>query len=346
MTDFTTAVSELMLREPGLRAMKAEMDRQCENALATLSRTEETARRIADRIREQGSLVMYGMGGSHHVNRIAEGLYIDAGLDCRSVTASEAILRPSALDKKRVCLITSQSGESGEVVELLAAMPKDIYRAALTLDPDSTLAASSHDVLVAEGGPEAAFAATRSIILTLAMHAAILQQLGIDQTKLQKVLTDNQPSELGNAAKALSRVKAIVVAGRGLMDGVAGSASLSLMELARIPTIGFETGQFRHGPLEMLGPDIGVILMRSAGADRDSIPPLVKTCVDAGCPTVVLDSSGHACDATYRVEMPALEGLAAAAQILLTLQILNVQIAADNLTTGVGMPLRTTKITL
>ena len=52
------------------------------------------AQEIATSIRATGRLVLYGMGGSHNVNRAAEVLYRGLGIDARTLVASEALLAP------------------------------------------------------------------------------------------------------------------------------------------------------------------------------------------------------------------------------------------------------------
>jgi fructoselysine-6-P-deglycase FrlB-like protein len=42
------------------------------------------------------------------------------------------------------------------------------------------------------------------------------------------------------------------IVARGAMQGTADAAAFSFMELARIPVLGLEAGQFRHGPFEMI----------------------------------------------------------------------------------------------
>jgi fructoselysine-6-P-deglycase FrlB-like protein len=145
----------------------------------------------------------------------------------------------------------------------------------------------------------------------------------------------------------MSKCDAIVFAGRDVMQGVAQSAALSLMELARVTAIGLESGQFRHGPFEFLRPGIGVVLLRSAGADKNSIASIAATCIDAGCTTIVLDASGDAldCECT-QVQFPMRDGLAAAAQFLLSLQHFNIVVAKRNIAEAIGTPRFTSKVTI
>jgi len=331
---------------PGLDLMEMEMARQRADALQTITAAGKPAQWIASQIRATGRLVLYGIGGSHHVNRIAETLYLDAGIDTRAVTASDALLSPLP-DAPRVGLITSQSGRSGEIVELLARPPGLEQRFGLTLDNDGPLAMQTTGSLIAAGGPERAFAASRSIILSIAMHAAILEALGIRQTAAKDLLAASKPVDATQISYELKDADVIVFVGRHVMRGVAESASLSMLELARVPTIALEGGQFRHGAFEFLRPGLAIVLLRSAGPDASGIEELARTAVSAGCRTVILDSSGlepvHA-GLTHALEPAA--GLAAALAALLFLQDINIAVALHRIEAGVGTPLRTSKVTL
>ena len=137
-----------------------------------------------------------------------------------------------------------------------------------------------------------------------------------------------------------------VFAGWHAMQGPAESAALSMMELARVPTLGFEGGQFRHGPFEFLRPGLGIILLRSNGPDFPLVAPVVKTASEAGCTVVLLDASGEAAPAgCHHVVLPANRGLAAAMSIVLALQRLNILLAQRYIPAGVGTPRFTSKVT-
>jgi len=77
--------------------------------------------------------------------------------------------------------------------------------------------------------------------------------------------------------------RAVVYSGRGVLQGVAEAVALGLMELARMPAFAQEGGQFQHGPLEMLGEGIGVVLFRPAGNDAAGAQRLVDVSRAAGC---------------------------------------------------------------
>ena len=124
----------------------------------------------------------------------------------------------------------------------------------MTLDPSSTLGRSL-PCLVGAGGGEVAFAATRSLSVTLALHAAMLSAIDGGGDKVIESLLHPVEPQVDAALGALADKTTIIVSGRGVFRGVAEAASLMLMELARMPALGFEIGQFRHGPMELLSPD-------------------------------------------------------------------------------------------
>lgn len=330
----------------GLRRMQAEMNRQRSDALATLDGNAVAAAAAARSARAAGSVVLCAMGGSHHVNTIVAPLYRELGLDCRACTASELLLAPLP-DAPRTLLIASQSGRSGEIVQLLESPAAAGEKFALTLDGESPLARAASAALVAQGGPEQAFAATRSITLTLAMHGAILEALGAPMGSLRAAFDEGEAPSIDIADETLKVSDAILFAGYGAMAGVAGSAALSMMELARVVTVGFEGGQFRHGPLEVLRPGLGVALFRSAGSDGPLVRPLAEATIEAGCATVLFDASGQPpIDGVPTVALPVGSGIAAAASMLLALQPLNIAVARRRVVGDVGTPLRTSKVTV
>ncbi|MBB3695656.1 SIS domain-containing protein [Sphingomonas sp. BK580] len=334
-----------MSDHPGLAAMLAEMRRQRADALATLDAPCPAADAIVESVRRTGALLLYAMGGSQHVNRIAAPLYRDLGLDARTMIASAALSAPPP-DRPRTALILSQSGESGEIRQLLARPAGSEERYGLTLEPGSTLARSARAAVVAHGGTEHAFAATRSIVLSLAMHGAVLERLGSPQSALRQILGTDAVTDMTAAAETLYGCDAFVFAGWHAMHGTAESAALSLMELARLPSIGFEGGQFRHGPFELLRPGIGVTLLRSAGADAALVPPTAAAVARTGAALVVLDASGSAPLAEgTQVTLAANDGLAAATDMVLALQQLNIAMALKSIPAGIGTPRHTSKVT-
>ena len=327
----------------GLDLLEAEMARQHADALTSLRGNAEVAARIAASVMLGRRLLLIGMGASHYANHMLEPLYRRLGIDAWACTAAELMHTPPPA-MPRTAIFVSQSGESGEIIELLKRDAAGEDRFGMTLDPSSTLGRTL-PCLVGAGGSEVAFAATRSLMVTLALHGALLAALG--QANRDSVDSLQRPviPLLDDALDALAGKTTIVFAGRGIFRGVAEAGSLMLMELARIPTLGFEIGQFRHGPLELLSPEIGVVLLCGAEADRAAVASLAQAAADAGSTAVVFDCSGGTPVAgAVNLAFSPRQDLAAVFSILPALQRLIISIATRKVD-RVGEPIRSTKIT-
>jgi fructoselysine-6-P-deglycase FrlB-like protein len=320
-----------------------EMARQYEDARRSFAENGEMAGRIAEAVRRSGRLMLLGMGGSHAVNRVVEGLYRQAGIDATAVIASEAFSMPFP-GRGTVVLLTSQSGDSGEIVAYLGRPAEEETRFGLTLTPEGTLAKSIPS-LIGHGGMERAFAATRSLYVSLTMHARVLHQLGIPHDRVVEAATRRQPPPFEPAVAAMAAVDAVIFTGRGPMQGIAEAVALGLLELARMPSLALEGGQLRHGPVEALGPRLGIAFVRQADVPADSSASLVRVCVDGGSPTVVFDLSGEApVDGAVTIAFPRSSGIEAALTALPTLQRFIFEMARSRVGT-VGEPVRSSKVT-
>jgi fructoselysine-6-P-deglycase FrlB-like protein len=118
-----------------------------------------------------------------------------------------------------------------------------------------------------------------------------------------------------------------------------------LMELARMPALGFEIGQFRHGPMELLSPAAGVVLLCGEEADRPAARGLSGMALAAGASAVIFDGSGgEPLGEATTVVLPRRPDLASVLTMLPSLQRLIIAIAARRVD-RVGEPVHSTKIT-
>ncbi len=326
----------------GLVTIKTEMARQRGDALASFVGARATARQIADHMRTTGRLLLLGMGASHAIGRAVEPLYRRFGIDAMAVPLSEQLVAPLRTDDKTV-MITSQSGESAEVIRWLKEREGRESIFGLTLDPEASLARAL-PCLVGSGGPELAFAATRSLTVGFALHLAVLAELGDDPEPALAALRSGNAPKVDAALATFSAIRAIVTSGR-LLQGLAEALALGLAELSRVPAFSLEGGQLRHGPLEMLGPEVGVLLLRCDETAASLVASTASAALAAGSPVVVFDASGEPpiCGAVH-LARPRAAGLAAIFSILPTAQEFMLGFAAARVAT-VGTPRRSSKIT-
>jgi fructoselysine-6-P-deglycase FrlB-like protein len=125
------------------------------------------------------------MGGSHGSTASSAPSYRRAGSTRPTHVASEYLRAP--LPGAPALLVTSQSGRSGEILRLIDAGLAGPRAIGLTMEADSPLARALPS-LVGAGGPERAYAATRSQLIALAQHAALLEALGADIGEIVAVL--------------------------------------------------------------------------------------------------------------------------------------------------------------
>lgn len=331
------------MQSPGFKQLAAETRRQFSDARATWKAVRPQAEIHAGKIRAAGRLVLLGMGGSHWINRAAEPHYRAAGIDATAHVLSEYMRSPTP-DRDHACIVTSQSGASGEVVRFLQSDRGAAWTIGMTLDPASPLAHRTH-ALVGAGGVEIAYAATRSLVVTLTMHAAILDALGHDVTDFRSAIENPHSADTHAAEDVMATCENAVIVSRGPIQGIADAAALSFMELARIPVLGLEAGQFRHGPFEMVDRDSAVIFLRGQEDEGDNIDGLARECVCYGIRPIVFDFSAEEPVAgCVTVRLPAIRGLAVGAAVLPVLQQAIIA-AASRMVANVGIPIRSNKVT-
>lgn len=329
-------------RPPGLLAIDREMARQRKDALASYVQAGPAARTIAASLRRTGELLLLGMGASHAVGRAVEPLYRDLGIAALAMPLSEQLGQPLPLAGRTV-LVTSQSGESAEVVRWFreAGAGEDVF--GLTLEAGSFLGRAA-PCLVGAGGTERAFAATRSLTVSFALHLAVLAALGADPGDALHALETPQEPAVEPALAALDKVATVVTSGRRL-HGMAEALALGLTELSRLPCYALEGGQLRHGPMEMLGPNVGVVLCRGGDPSGDLVAGLASAVAEAGSPAIVFDASGAApVKGAVTLAFRPATGLAAIFAMLPVAQRLMLAFA-DSRAENAGTPVRSTKIT-
>ncbi|WP_018237898.1 SIS domain-containing protein [Ensifer sp. BR816] len=330
-------------RPSGLIAIDREMARQHADALASYEQAAVLAARIAASLKATGRLLLLGMGGSHAVGRALEPLYRALGIDAIALPLSEQLGQPLPVEGKTI-LITSQSGESAEVLRWFKETNGGTAETfGLTLEADSFLAKAVPS-LIGTGGSEKAFAATRSLTISFALHLAILSACGDDPAAALAALKAPEAPEIEGALQALADVSALVTSGR-LLQGLAEAVALGLTELSRLPCFSLEGGQLRHGPMEMLGPSIGVVLFRAADPTAGLVAVMAASAAEAGSPVVVFDASGEPPLAgVTTIPFKPAAGMAAIFAMLPVAHAFMIAFA-DARVDNAGTPVRSTKIT-
>lgn len=307
---------------------------------------------LAAEIERDGRLLITGMGASCHIGEILASTLRHAGYQAWSVPTSE-LLHYGLSSVQSPLLILSQSGASAEIVNLLEQTRPHMPTRGLCLDAGSPLAEAGACVL--PGGLEKPFAATRSFSTTLTALLGLAQRLhAVDRAPLDAIEA-MRPILAGGlelvrpVSRHLGACHTLVTSGRGPLVGLANAAALLVMEVCRLPVLGLEAAQLRHGPIEMLGEGTGIILLNAAGDTSSLIERLRHDVAKTGSPIAVFDASGDAQaqdnDRVRRISSSiALPEALAALPLIAMTQLLAYDLAKAR-DIEPGTPLRSNKVT-
>lgn len=346
MLNVISSFSLLLSDRSGVESILLEMRRQMKDVLKTQETQKASIKSLATAIRNHRDIVMLGMGASHCVNEIFSFQLRKIGIEAIAISASEFLYDPFPLDG-RLVLLTSQSGESVETVRCLSLLTKSILYG-ITLNADSTIGNSTHSI-VAYGGSEKAFAGTRSVTLSLAVMAYVSAELGIVSSGAIAQAIDFRQADSHSMRKAVELLWSkghIIGTGRSLYSGLAQLFCLGGEELGGRPIVFNETGQLRHGPLEVLSHDTALVIFRQKGL----LGELAKSFEDIGkrtsCHLVVIDSSGlEPLEDSLTIACPEGNDIVAALAVMETFQTLMIGYACG-VNRMAGIPKYSSKITV
>lgn len=223
---------------------------------------------------ENKNLVFSGMGSSLAASRFAATYLWSVGKQAMYVESSELLhYGMSILNEDSLLVLISQSGESVEIKEILEVLPGEITVIGITSDMGSTLAQKSTVALPLQCGEEST-TSSKTYTASIAVVFLVAQVLaGLDRTDVfssitnasQTLLEHTKEAVNQNAANKLLKAKSIHFIGRGPGVSTAIQGALTFKELVKMQVECMEAAQFRHGPLETVGPDTVVIVFASAG---------------------------------------------------------------------------------
>jgi glucosamine--fructose-6-phosphate aminotransferase (isomerizing) len=229
--------------------------------LAAVPRHQRTAR-----------LVLTGMGGSYFVFYPLYYRLITAGLAPVLIETSELINEAAALlGPKTVVVAASQSGRSGEIVRLVElARERACPVLAVSNTPDSPLALGAAASLFTHAGAENTVSCKTYTTMLVAME--LLGDLMLKGRSTHRFASFHRLPEVverylrhweGYVAELtaiLSGAAHLFYVGRGPSLAAAGVAGLTTKESTHFHAEGMSSAAFRHGPLEMAGPQTAVAI--------------------------------------------------------------------------------------
>jgi glucosamine--fructose-6-phosphate aminotransferase (isomerizing) len=247
------------------------------------------------------------------------------------------------LSGRGAIVIVSQSGESVEVVRLvetigtLTAPPAVI---AVTNGSDNTLALRADVALDTHAGEEAGpstktFASSLVVLGALARVLAgagprdTIARAGDDATlaagAIEELLSDRNLAER-LAALWDGRSRGVLL-GRGPARAAAEMGALTIKETAARPVESLQAAQFRHGPLELAGPDLAAFVFATEPETLALDLGLVDELAGLGTAVIAVTTTPDAPGAAVTVPLPPLGRTVASAASIVPVQLLAWQLA-------------------
>jgi glucosamine--fructose-6-phosphate aminotransferase (isomerizing) len=270
-----------------LNAFYADIQQQPEALRECVTFYRETgAAVLLDRLRKPERVLLTGMGASYHAALWASYVLQAHGIWAIALQTSELIsYSRSLLDGIDLVVFISQSGASGEVLPFVEQLPHSVELIAITNDPQSPLANRARTVLPLLAGREASVA-TRTYLNSLACLWLLAQvwHHGYDEQNCWELLrladrVEQLISHADDAAtawlEALSGARRLCFLGHGPHTATAQQAVMMLGEWAKHASIGTSIGAFRHGLIEIVDAETGVVVFGAGGVTHTSTQALV-----------------------------------------------------------------------
>lgn len=255
--------------------------------------------------RRFSKVVLTGMGSSYAVCLNA-GLHLNrAGVPSWVVATSELLhyqLEMITLDT--LVIIVSQSGASGETLNLCRSLPKDVTVLAVTNEPQSELARRGNEVMLLHVKPETSVS-TRTY-LTSMMLMDLLAGIFAGQTeaKLETDLRsaiDCLQSTLYDFGEMKERLESffglpnyMMFLARGYSYATAQAGALFTREVAKYPAMECESAQFRHGPFEIVEQGFAAMIFIPADPCQEMQVRMAQDISDHGGKVAVVAQTGVA----------------------------------------------------
>jgi len=248
----------------------------------------------AGRARKIGRVVFSGMGTSEFAPDMLLAALARQGVAASTVDAGELLHYPRPVPGMLV--LVSQSGESVETRKLATRCQPAGGLAAIVNDTESTVARAAELMLPMYAGRETAIS-TKTYVNTLAVLHLMAQALrGTEAVEegLRRLeeIADAMPqcdeAAIAHGATLLSDAAALHFISRGPAMVAAKQAALTFMEGARLSTVAFTGGLFRHGPFELVDASHRCVFFIPGGATCHLLTAMAQELVEKGSHVVVV----------------------------------------------------------
>jgi glutamine---fructose-6-phosphate transaminase (isomerizing) len=216
-------------------------------------------------------IVLTGMGGSYHALHPIQIQLVERGFHAGAYETSELIhYYPSALTPRTLLIAVSQSGLSVEIVRLLDMAAGRVPIIGVTNTPESPLGTRADFTILTHAGAESSVSCKTFVTTLVALEWLGAALCGTDRQQIEGTLQEAAPtarnyldgweSKVHALVNLLAGVRSLFVTGRGTSMAAVGTGGLILKESAHFHAEGMTCSAFRHGPFEMSGKGVFVLV--------------------------------------------------------------------------------------
>lgn len=249
------------------------------NATADSLRRQAVALEKSRDFLEGKRLILTGMGSSADAVAGLASVLGRHGRESSVVNTAELLhFRIPSISDEHALVIVSQSGLSVEAVKLITKMREErtIPVLVVTNSGQNPLSEAASVSLTLNAGEEVGPSSKTYVSTMFMMH--VLAELLATNASVEDIITKAQDMAHA-AARALepwmskaepigqelgewiTSCKSLFIVGRGASATAAELNALVLKESAHVPAQSMDSAEFRHGPLELAAPGLGVVLM-------------------------------------------------------------------------------------
>ena len=263
---------------------------------------------LASRLRDGDfdRVILTGMGGSLHGSyplylQLSQSLTVPVCL----IDSSELVQQmPDMISRHSLMIAVSQSGESGEIVELTklpGIRPASVV--SVTNQLGNSLANWADVRFASMAGPELTVSSKSYTggfsclhLIGAALRGGLPQackDIAQSADACAQMLKDWQP-RLADIMAYIDPQAPLIFVGRGKSLGSAQTAALLTQEAAKLQCTALSGGQFRHGPIELVRPGFQMVIFLGDLKTRDIDMALIAKITSLGGKVVAVAPAASA----------------------------------------------------
>jgi glucosamine--fructose-6-phosphate aminotransferase (isomerizing) len=280
--------------------------------------------RLREAVASSRSILFTGMGSSYDACYPIVTALAGRGRPCSMLDTAELLhFRMPLLKPDSLLICVSQSGESAELVRLIERLPAGGPTiAAVTNGSANTLAAASDIALDTCAGEELG-PSTMTFVGAMAVLEALTGDPPLERAALEMERLLAEPDTAADQLSAwIDGRPTLALVGRGSARAAAEMGALTLKEAARFPAESMQAAQFRHGPLELAGPHLAVMVIATEPGTRPLELKLAGELAAAGAAVLVVSQDGDCPEGAEAISVGPLSGGLAAAAATIPAQLL------------------------